>query len=829
MAAEDCINAIREAAGRDLSDDEIDELITELVRRRDERQRVSQLETVEESLLNAADELAKDVAAAAQIERRNALLNVKVYNDIMRLAEEADKMDDPSLAIRARTVGINQRMPGARLSADARGNALMSEYLGGLIADLRKENLLPVFNSKTLEREIARELAEVSKKNGDIGISGSDEAVRIARIVDKYRKASIARENRAGAWIRPLEGYIVRQSHDMMRIRRAGFEAWRDEILPLLDNERTFEGANTEEFLRGAYDGIVTGNHIKSDGAGETDLKFAFKGPANLAKRVSQHRVLHFKDADSWLTYNERFGRASLVEALFHDFERSARNTAMMEAFGPNPRAMFDRVLTDLKDKHRGDVKKFDRLAGRSIQNQFDEVEGITRIPVNPTSAYVTNTILAVQSMAKLGGATLSSIADIAFKAHAIAEQGGLNLLQVWGKNLSSSMEGMAPGQKRITADLIGVGLDGQIGSIVGRFTAQDDLPGMMAKLQQRFFKLNLLEPWTDGNKRGLGLMMARDLAMKKGDSWAALDGNTRDFLGLYGFTEAHWDLVRKAARTEADGREYIMPDAIRNLPDAEGVTARQSRRLKDEAEVMLRSYYVDRAELAVPTPGARERAILRQGTRPGTPMGMAVRFVAQFKAFPVTVLTKPLGRAAQADTTAQFFRHLVNGKADRLGLAHIIVASTLLGYLAQSAKELSRGKSPRDPRKSETWISAMLQGGGAGIYGDFIFGEFNRFGRSLLDTAAGPTLGGISDMAELWARFRQGEDAASGAVRFITSNTPFVNLFYTRAALDYLILFNLQESINPGYLRRMERRIKRENNQTFVLPPSSVIPRGGR
>ena len=56
----------------------------------------------------------------------------------------------------------------------------------------------------------------------------------------------------------------------------------------------------------------------------------------------------------------------------------------------------------------------------------------------------------------------------------------------------------------------------------------------------------------------------------------------------------------------------------------------------------------------------------------------------------------------------------------------------------------------------------------------------------------------------------------------------PFVNLFYTKAALGHLVLFQLQESINPGFLQRMERRIQKENGQTFVLPPSQAIPRGG-
>ena len=117
------------------------------------------------------------------------------------------------------------------------------------------------------------------------------------------------------------------------------------------------------------------------------------------------------------------------------------------------------------------------------------------------------------------------------------------------------------------------------------------------------------------------------------------------------------------------------------------------------------------------------------------------------------------------------------------------------------------------------------MQGGAFGIYGDFLFGEMkNRFGGGFLATVAGPTFGTVSDIADLWGRIRAGEDAAAQTFRLAIANTPFANLFYTRMALDYLILYRVQEWLNPGYLRRMERRIEKENDQTFLIKPSEVI-----
>jgi hypothetical protein len=173
--------------------------------------------------------------------------------------------------------------------------------------------------------------------------------------------------------------------------------------------------------------------------------------------------------------------------------------------------------------------------------------------------------------------------------------------------------------------------------------------------------------------------------------------------------------------------------------------------------------------------------------------------------------------------------RGTANGKADIRGLAQLIAGTTVFGYGALVAKDILKLREARQftgdfENDSKLIMAAMAQGGGMGIYGDFLFGEFSRFGRSAVATAVGPTLGQLDDLGELWTRIRTGGDVGANAFRMVMNNTPFINLFYTRAALDYIILYELQEMINPGYLSRMEQRIMRENNQKFFIPPTSVV-----
>jgi len=92
----------------------------------------------------------------------------------------------------------------------------------------------------------------------------------------------------------------------------------------------------------------------------------------------------------------------------------------------------------------------------------------------------------------------------------------------------------------------------------------------------------------------------------------------------------------------------------------------------------------------------------------------------------------------------------------------------------------------------------------------------------------AGPTIGQLDNIVDIFQTIREGNNPFPKMANLIQGNTPFINLFYLRMALDYLILYNIQEWQNPGYLRRLERRMDRDFNQRFYIPPSRVIPRGG-
>ena len=115
------------------------------------------------------------------------------------------------------------------------------------------------------------------------------------------------------------------------------------------------------------------------------------------------------------------------------------------------------------------------------------------------------------------------------------------------------------------------------------------------------------------------------------------------------------------------------------------------------------------------------------------------------------------------------------------------------------------------------------------GIYGDFLFGEaVSRHGQGALATFLGPTWRRLETIYGWKQKLIEGDKLAAKALNDFLSSTRFMNLFYTRTALDYLILYRMQEWASPGYLRRLEQRMQEENDQSFVIPPTSVVPYGG-
>ena len=835
---QECIDLIKKASKDILSTKQAEELISQ-IDELSQRNNVEELDSIEKRIDDILISASRSLRESSLIAKRNALINATIEKQILGYVSNFKDSGD---ALMSYLAGSIKDVKGARDSVDARTRAINTKYMGQLIRDLEVEGLEEHFASGKMDLDITKELWQLP--DGKPGITNNLEAQKIAAIINKYQNDIVDRQNKAGAFIKLMPGYIVRQSHNTIALRKAQYDSWKEFILPKLNIDKTFKGSNIEEFLKEAYNGLSTGQHIKARAesmAGEDASLFGFTGPSNLAKKASAERVLHFKDAESWFEYNQQFGTRELRESVILGFEVGSRNISMMERLGTNPEAMVERIQKILVDQNTGNEKAIRSINSIGVKNVMAELTGKTKIPGgNITAARIGFGLRVVNNISKLGAATLSSITDIPFQAAALRYQ-GKGYLEGYANAFHSLFRGRGDAETKQIARSIGVGIDGMISDIATRFSSEDTLPGTMAKVQQRFFKLNLMQWWNDSHKTGIGLMVSNNLAENASKSFEKLHPELQRTLKQYDITEQMWDVIRETSYTAENGYKYITPDKIDeidlnrikqtlDLPKdtSDSAVLREAEKARNNISTALQMFLVDTADTAIPTPGVYEKSLANQGTQTGTALGEAMRFIFQFKSFPITVIRKGLGRTLYGHGAESLTEALFKGKGDLVGLAHLMVMTTIFGYLAMAAKDLAKGREPRDPNTPGVWKAAMLQGGGLGIYGDFILGEYSRHGNSFWATTLGPTASTIEDLMGIKTAIQTGEDAGAKAMKTVINNTPFINLFYTRAAMDYLFLYQLQESLNPGYLSRLERSIMRENNQQFYVPPSQAVPYGG-
>lgn len=857
MSRQDCINAaIRAGASEEDAPALVDELLAEKKRLQAEGKAMNMTQELASSIVRKAE----DSRRAARVARRQAAIAIvkraQVEQFITDVQAQGYSFTD---ALETLLVGSNERFSGSRESVSRKRGAIKALWSGSLAKELDATGMVPLLNKdRTFGEGVMREMIEP-------GSTGNKDMRTCADIFSRYLEEFRQRLNEVGADIGKLDNYAP-QSHDEAKILKAGLQQWHDAIIGKIDWERTLPDSTPEQrsaFLSNVYMGITTGIPSKSEERPSGPLR-----PRNLANSLAKERVLHFRDAESAVAYHKEFGQGTIVTAVLNRLQGSANKLALMQTFGPNPEALLtslidgeaQRLKHALADKDAKKVADLWTMRGDGkVANWYKALSGEMGTPGNLTAARIFACARGIISMAKLGGAVLSSFADIPVKAMALRHN-GQNFLERWRGAFRFNLERFSSADRIEYGRGIGLYTQGMLGSIYNRFDIQDGLPGKMSRWMDTFFRLSGLEAWTEGHRSGYAFTLSGMLADAAKKNFADVNPDFAVTLRRNGL-ESRWPLLREMLTT-VEGTDYILPEKALNLSDAQlepflpehlrdkSVYDRNGHKAPDDAtwqamrqkaldrqrqQLMedVMGFLSDETGYAILEPDAKTRALMYRGTRPGTVTGELLRTILQFKAFPFTygqrILMESRWQRASADRT-----RFVSG--DPWGLMQFAVASVLFGYLSGAAKDITKGRKPRSLDKKETWIAALLQGGGLGIMGDFMFGQADRFGGQAIASLAGPGLTELSKIMPISGQLVRGDfgNAGEDALRLVTGNLPFANLWYTRSALDYMFFYHMREWMSPGTLRRTERKMKEDFNQTYFrlgsldLTPSHIIREGG-
>jgi hypothetical protein len=139
------------------------------------------------------------------------------------------------------------------------------------------------------------ELEDIVRELFKPGSTGNANARELAEAWGKAAEYLRARYNEAGGQIGKLDNWGLPQSHASSLVRAAGFNEWRNFILPLLDRGRMIDRTTGEPFTDQALELVLrdTFEKIRTDGWSAIDARRQRREDARQSARRSSLPAFH--------------------------------------------------------------------------------------------------------------------------------------------------------------------------------------------------------------------------------------------------------------------------------------------------------------------------------------------------------------------------------------------------------------------------------------------------------------------------------------------------------------------------------------------------------
>ena len=630
-------------------------------------------------------------------------------------------------------------------------------------------------------------------------------------------------KNKLGGSIAKFEDYFP-QVHHVDKVGKAGVGNWLKTIKDNINTEQVAKNleldanaGNFEELLdqklKDIYDNILLG---------DTKSSFVSRPPESggIKMKGSEHRILVFKDAQSWLNYNNQFGK-NPQDILSQYMDHAAMDIAFLKTMGPSVHTNAIKLNQFAKDFDKRNGIKALNIGGSKFERVMDHLSGKEystgfNNSGSDTLSFLGSETRAFLVSAQLGSAYIMTLADQTFGALTRiligmpAAKGVGNYMRFIKNSKNSKMLAREAGvvAHEITEDL----------KNAGRLAGEQFGDGPMSWMAQKLMKVSLLAPGTTAARTSFKFEFQFHLTKIAQTNYNLLDDKTLFMYKRYNITKADHDVL---AKTKMYKSRYDHKVQYKRIGDIENPEVRQK----------FYSFMFAETETAVPTIMARSRSAMMNNTRRGTAQGEINRSFWLFKNFPMTIMYTQIARAINVTMTHP-------NVSMRVGYASgLIVGTTLTGTVLNNVREIIKGEEP-SPINKATLGRGLMYGGGLGIFGDFFLHDTSKFGRSAMSSLAGPMFGLINDISSLGLNRLHGslyendakvEKLPAELITFAKRYTPYNNLWFTRAATDRLIFENLSRTFDPDYKKKQKKyrkRLEKERRDVW-LNPNLTIKKG--
>lgn len=629
-----------------------------------------------------------------------------------------------------------------------------------------------------------------------------------ARRADLGRQldAQRARRTDAEAAVKSKSGHWQAHEEDLRRVEQeiADLQNNRKIIKDRITSEPgAISAAHREDVLRYIFDQMTS------------EVPASLKPGTMAASRHNARRFFVFKDADSWLAYNDKFGagQGGIYDTMVGHMEGMARDIALTEVLGPKHGATMRAIQEEAfkAEAGKGTLSRLNPMraveSAGAIGRAYDLLSGRLGGAESELIAGIFGGTRNLLTASKLGSALISAVPADTVSVSWAAKANGVPVVKLLG----SVMKQLNPASEadRAFAMRMGIVSHAVMDSAIGSKRFADEIvgQGITGRMATFIIRAQGLSAWTQALQTSFQMEMMGFIADNAGKAKGDVSKPLRRMLDRYGISAAEWDTIRAAPLVEHDGARFFDPA---NVSD---------RKLGEK----LMGAIVEERAFAILVPDARVRQITTAGLKRGTMMGEAARSAMLFKSFSITMATTHLARTfidAPPSKVAQF--------------AALSTLLTVAGAFSIQARQVATGKAPRRVDDPKFWGAAWMQGGGAGIFGDFFAAGLDRNQQGLSVTLAGPVFGLVDQAARLavpnYRAVLDGKPSHYGAevARAIRYNLPGANLWYARLVVDRAIMDNIQAMLDPEYRQsfaRMEERARKDYGQRFWWRPGQGTP----
>ena len=729
--------------------------------------------------------------------------------------------------------GSTKKKEGFLYSIGTMQRAKLKAMHGKIFAEtnLSSRAIRRIIQSRAFQKDLVKELYPFDGKMK----TKNKIAFQMAKSIVDAKRRIVTELNRAGIAVRYRADHVATQWHDPYKMTARGKEGWIKDVMMLIDWDKTKvkmvppkhlspgvvvpgHQMTPEEYLGKVFDG-------RTKAAKEYDTA-KYRMSEAVGEQFEHGREIIFKDSDHWIRYNELYGHESPVHAIFNDLEVQSNRAILIDFMGPNPHETFEEMVSEIKSRMSEDGKSMSAWDEDAFRSRFGQLTGEAFIIGRPWIAKTVNIISGLNILSKLGKSALSSLSDVATSAMTLNHMGvnGLDAYKGLMKNIGRNIP---DAERKYIYRMLGVGADTILGSAASRFTIDDAIPGIMSDAVDKFFHINGLNAWTDWAREGFSYMASMHFAKNLKTGWKNLDPKFKRVVQQYGITDTDWAKLQ-------DIGSFKIQDLMKNEPTLKGSNfpnesfitpdwvlkqgGPRNARLSDK----LSLFFVNESRIGVPEIGAGERAIMMRTFQRGTIPGAVAQGFWQFRSYQVAMFNNLAPRMYEMGVPAS--------------LGHTVGAMGL-GYASLSLKDLARGLEPRPLDRPETYFDMLRQSGILGFAGDGLAAEYGNYYGKLDEEILGTHYSTLKDFGTIFADILEDGEVGWDAWKAIKSNTPYANLFWSEWASNYLIWWQLQESMRPGQLRRLENWYKYERDQEFIdlgLPilspwgkPSDFVPHG--